>query len=93
MGWDGITKNKKLTIEFIEKYIDDFWNLYYLSRNPMLSIDSVEKYIDKSWDWEGISCNHFETDYNNILQKLEKIENFNTSKRFINSKCWHPNRI
>lgn len=53
-----------LTIELIEKYIDEDWDFYLLGLHPGITSEFIEKYIDKEWDFEEISkAGKFDIDF------------------------------
>ena len=53
-------------------------------------IKLIEKYPDKDRDWDAISENLFEKDYEKELQKLK---NFKNIEEELIQKTWHPSRF
>ena len=37
-------KNPNITLEFIEKHIDESWDFFMLSSNPNVTLDFIEKH-------------------------------------------------
>ena len=76
--WKGISANKYITIDIIEKYINKSWDWEWISSNPNITMENIEKYIDKSWDWDNISNNKFLYDKNvynySINNDIKKID-------------------
>jgi len=40
-----------ITVEMIEKHLDNPWDSDFISRNPNITMEIIEKYPDKPWDW------------------------------------------
>ena len=82
--WDwswGLSQNKNITMEFIEKHSDKPWSWFGISFNPNLTMEFIEKYPDKEWSWAAISSNEnitIEIIENNPDIDLSKINQLNT---------------
>ena len=90
--WRGVSQNKSLTTQYIEKCILEGLELDYnfISQSKALTIDLVKRFIGKPWIWECISMNSAITmrdieENINLPWKWEKIlENPNITSEFIN---------
>ena len=58
-NWNGISRNPSLTMEFLEKHLNDTrFDWYVISINPSLTMEFVEKHSsDLKFDWDRISRN------------------------------------
>jgi len=59
MHWGswGLSNNKNLPWEIVEKYPDKPWNWKDLSRNPSITWENIISNPDKPWDYKGIFAN------------------------------------
>jgi hypothetical protein len=56
-NFSGISQNKGLTAEFIDKHPDWNWDWDILSRHLSVpSLEFIEKYRDKKWNWSSLLC-------------------------------------
>ena len=89
--WRGVSQNKSLTTQYIEKCILEGVELDYnfISQSKALTIDLVIRFIDKPWNWDYISKNSAITMHDiekniNLPWKWEKtLENPNITNEFI----------
>ena len=69
----GISDNKKLSLEFIEKHIDKL-NFDYLSNNNNLNDNFIKKYKDRDWNIDKLIKNkNLSIDIINILDNPKYI--------------------
>lgn len=68
--WVYLSQNNNLTLEFVEKHLDELWSWRHLSGFLPLTIEFVERHLDKAWNYGciGFSANPSVT--------LEFIEHF-----------------
>lgn len=55
--WHYVSRNKNITIEWLEKYQDSVkycWNWKQLSKHPNLTFEWLVQFPDKSWHWGEI---------------------------------------
>ena len=92
-GWDGISRNPNITMEFIEKYPNKPWDWGGISMNPNITMEIFEKNPNKPWDWSRISRNPNIT-MEFIEKKLDKINfkslsgnKFTLQNKLLNESC------
>lgn len=60
-GWDwglyGLSQNRSMTLEFIERHFDKPWSWESLSRNPVIDEEFVLRHSDKPWSLPNLSQN------------------------------------
>jgi hypothetical protein len=56
--WNSVSKNPKVSMDYIFKNLHLPWNWSEVSKNPNLTIDIIVKYPDIKWDYDyGVSQN------------------------------------
>ena len=58
-----VFRNSNITMNFIEKHINQPWNWEDISIHPNLTMEFVEKYPDKPWNWNYIGEHQFNNKY------------------------------
>ena len=61
IDYNELSNRTFLTIEFIEKHINENWDWKKLSSNIFLTMEFIEKHVDKNWDWYELSNKPFLT--------------------------------
>ncbi|RKO84492.1 hypothetical protein BDK51DRAFT_48987 [Blyttiomyces helicus] len=56
-GYDLLSDNPTITMDFVNANPDKPWSYYSLSSNPNITIDNVLANPDRPWDYEPMSCN------------------------------------
>ena len=50
--YDALSFNPNITLDFIERHINENWNWKILSSdNPNITLEFVQKHAGKSWNW------------------------------------------
>lgn len=59
IDWEKLSRNRSITLEFIELNINKPWNWgrYGLSANPIITPSFIQKHEDKSWYWGNYGLN------------------------------------
>jgi hypothetical protein len=57
INWENLSRNKNISLEFIEKNLNFPWNWKAVSLNPNLTLSFVVKYKNFDWDWGYIVIN------------------------------------
>ena len=81
--WEGLSRNRNITIDFIKKNIYRPWNWYQLSKNPNVTVDFVKENIDKPWDWCWMSYNP-NIPFDFVKQNIDKPWNWVKLSRNLN---------
>lgn len=96
-NWIFLSRNNRITEEFIISHIDYPWNYHALSdRRSDLSIEFIESHIDKPWNWARLSRNRNVT-LEFILENKDRSWNwvsidkrFNSSVEFLEEHLSQP---
>ena len=73
----------------LNEYSDKPWNWYLISCNPSLTVEMIYKYPDKDWNFEEITQNLFEKEYEIELKKVK----FNHIEEQLIAEVYHPKRF
>lgn len=55
LNWWCVSANPNITLEFVEKNINQAWHWHILSMNKGVTIDFVLTYPNKNWYWAALS--------------------------------------
>ena len=55
--WISFSRNSKLNLELLEKYLDKGWDWNVVSQRSFITKEFIIKYPDKPWNWRFLSNN------------------------------------